>query len=155
MRLILFLLALGSLSFLSCKKDKILTPAEQLQVDIKIIEDYIAKNGLITQSTPSGLHYVITKAGFGNNPTINSTVKVQYKGYFTDGSVFDGTNPNEQATFPLTGVIEGWQECIPLLQKTGKGTFLIPSALAYGPAGRGSIPGNSVLIFDVQLDDFN
>ena len=150
----LFLLAIGSLTFLSCKKDDSLSPEEQLQKDIDIIKQYIADNGLITQSTPSGLHYVITKAGFGNHPTATSTVTVQYTGYRTDGSVFDKTDPGKNITFQLDEVIAGWQEGIPLLQKTGKGTFLIPSALAYGTAGKGSVAPNTVLIFDVQLDAF-
>ncbi len=150
----LILLAAGSLAFLSCKKDKILSPEEQLQEDIGIIKDYIARNGLTAQSTPSGLHYIITKEGFGNPPTANSTVVVEYEGYLTTGLVFDGTDVGKQDTFQLSGVIEGWREGIPLLRKTGKGTFLIPSALGYGPEGAGNIAGNTVLIFDVQLNDF-
>ncbi len=154
MRSILFLLAIGSLTFLSCKKDKDLSPEEQLQKDIEIIKQYIADNGLITQSTPSGLHYVITKEGFGDHPTIGSTVTVQYTGSLPTGLVFDETEAGQAATFPLANLIKGWQEGIPLLRKTGKGTFLIPSALAYGPGGSGNIAGNTVLIFDIQLDDF-
>lgn len=154
MRFMLILLAAGSLAFLSCKKDKILSPEEQLQEDIGIIKDYIARNGLTAQSTPSGLHYVITKEGFGNQPTANSTVVVEYEGYLTTGLVFDGTDVGKQDTFQLSNVIAGWQEGVPLLRKTGKGTFLIPSALGYGPQGAGNIAGNTVLIFDVQLNDF-
>jgi len=52
-------------------------------------------------------------------------------------------------------VIPGWQQAIPLLKKGGKGTFIIPSGLAYGPRGAGgTIKPNSVLIFDVELIDF-
>ncbi len=153
MRLILLLLAMGSLSFLSCKKDKVLTPEEQLQADIKIIEEYAAHNGLITQSTPSGLHYIITKEGFGDHPTLSDSVKVEYTGSLTTGLVFE--EPAQPVTFKLSNLIQGWQEGIPLLRKTGKGTFLIPSALAYGPDGAGNIDGNTVLIFDIQLDDFH
>ncbi|MGB1218088.1 MAG: FKBP-type peptidyl-prolyl cis-trans isomerase, partial [Saprospiraceae bacterium] len=70
----------------------------------------------------------------------------------TFDSSYDRGEPIE---FPLTGVIKGWQEAIPLLSKGGKGTFLIPSGLAYGARGAGAdIPGNTVLIFDVELLDF-
>ncbi len=153
MRSILFLLVIGGLIFTSCK-DKQLTPEEQLQADIKIIQEYASKNGLITQSTPSGLHYVITKEGFGDHPTLSDSVKVEYTGYLTTGLVFDETDAGQPRTFLLSDLIEGWQEGIPLLRKTGKGTFLIPSALAYGPEGQGNIDGNTVLIFDIQLNDF-
>ena len=153
MRLFSILLALGGLSLFSCHKD--LSPEEQLQKDIGIIQDYLTKNGLTAQSTPSGLHYIITQAGSGDHPTINSTVIFQYTGYLTDGTVFDQSEPGKSATYSLSNLIVGWQEGMPLLGKGGKAKLLIPSALGYGPEGKGSIPGNTVLIFDIQLDDFH
>ncbi len=81
-------------------------------------------------------------------------MKVKYKGYLTDGTVFDQTTGSLSATFSLSGLIEGWQEGIPLLKKGGKGTFFLPSALGYGPSGAGSIPPNTVLIFEIELLDF-
>ncbi|MFN9955636.1 MAG: FKBP-type peptidyl-prolyl cis-trans isomerase, partial [bacterium] len=71
-----------------------------------------------------------------------------------DGTIFDQTTGNQTATFPLANLIPGWQEGIPLLQKGGKGTFLLPSALGYGPNPVGPIPANSVLIFEIELIDF-
>ena len=56
-------------------------------------------------------------------------------------------------TFPLSGVIQGWQEGIPLFKEGGSGILLIPSALGYGSQSVGSIPANSVLIFDINLID--
>ena len=54
-------------------------------------------------------------------------------------------------TFPLSNVIQGWQEGIPLFSEGGSGVLLIPSALGYGGQAVGSIPANSVLIFEVSL----
>lgn len=148
MRTILFLL-LGSLIMSSCNKD--LSPEEQLKTDLELIKKYLSDNNLTANSTASGLHYIITAPGNGGSPDINSTVTVKYKGYLLDGSVFDETSGSSSATFPLSNLIEGWQEGIPLLKTGGKGTFFIPSYLGYGPSRVGTIPANSVLIFEIEL----
>jgi FKBP-type peptidyl-prolyl cis-trans isomerase FkpA len=121
-------------------------------VDNDIIQQYISDNNLNAESTESGLYYVIDVPGTGENPTISSNVTVAYTGSLTDGSIFDQSNSNG-ITFPLSGVIQGWQEGIPLFKEGGSGILLIPSALGYGSQSVGSIPANSVLIFDVNLID--
>ena len=121
-------------------------------VDNDIIQQYISDNNLNAESTESGLYYVIDVPGTGENPTVSSNVTVAYTGSLTDGSIFDQSNSNG-ITFPLSGVIQGWQEGIPLFKEGGSGILLIPSALGYGSQSVGSIPANSVLIFDVNLID--
>lgn len=120
------------------------------------IQEYIAANNLdAVEVGDTGLFVVIAQEGNGEFPTLNDNVTVHYHGTFLDGSVFDSSVlRGEPATFPLTGVILGWQIGIPQFSKGGTGTLLIPNNLAYGPAGTGGIPGNSVLIFDVELIDF-
>ncbi len=145
------LLVLAALA--SCG-DKTLSPEEQFVEDIRIIKQYLSDNNLTADSTTKGLHYIITNTGGGGNPNQQSSVKVKYKGYLTNGTVFDETTGDETITFPLTDLIEGWQIGIPLLQKGGKGTFLLPSAIGYGPYATGTIPSNSVLIFEIELIDF-
>ena len=133
----------------SCKKDVV---TDYTVADKKIIEDYLTAKNLSTQaqSTASGLYYIIEKPGDANHPTINSSVSAYYKGYLTNDVIFDQTT-TETATFPLAKVITGWQEGLPLIGAGGKIKLLIPSALGYGPYPAGSIPANSVLIFDVEL----
>ena len=127
-------------------------PAEQLKIDTEKIAAYVKEKNLKVEKTESGIHYVITKKGTGKNPTIDNKVSVHYKGTLLDGTEFDSSHKRGQpAEFPLKGVVKGWQEGIPLLKEGGKGTLIIPSALAYGPQGRPSIPPNSVLVFDVEL----
>ena len=120
-----------------------------------LIENYLAKNDLEALSTPDGLYYIVETEGGGINPSGKDNVKVHYKGYLLDGSVFDSTyDRGETAEFPLNKVIAGWQKGIPMFKKGGKGKLLIPSALAYGERGAGDkIPPNSVLIFDIELLD--
>lgn len=146
----LFLSATGLmvliLTFSSCKKSN-----QQAAIDRQIIENYVAANNLQGSFTSSGLYYVIVSPGGTSHPTVSSNVTVDYKGTFLNGSVFDQANG---VTFPLGNVIEGWQEGIPLIGSGGKIILIIPSALAYGSTGSGSIPSNTVLRFDVTLDSF-
>ena len=122
----------------------------QSEVDENIIKNYISDKNLTAIATGTGLYYVKENEGTGVKPDITSTVTVAYKGYLTDGYVFDESTL-DGATFPLTNVISGWQEGIPLFKEGGKGKLLIPSGLGYGSQGNGDIPKNAVLIFDVEL----
>ncbi|MEM7163597.1 MAG: FKBP-type peptidyl-prolyl cis-trans isomerase [Bacteroidota bacterium] len=131
----------------ACNKEE-----KQAEEDRQIILDYIANNNLNAVEGNEGLFYVIENPGSGDQPGINSTVTVDYRGYFTDGSTFDQSGAGG-ATFPLTGVIRGWQIGIPLFKEGGTGKLLIPSALGYGENGTGGIPGNTVILFDIDLID--
>ncbi len=135
--------------FSSCKKAD---PKLQATTDEQIITSYIANNKLIAKASGSGLYYVISSQGTGLTPSQSSTVRVSYKGYLTNGSVFDQSS-SAGISFGLNSVIKGWQEGIPLFKQGGKGKLLIPSALAYGSQSVGGIPANSVLIFDIELLD--
>jgi len=132
------------------------TPAQQMDADKALIQKYVADNGLQGKYTESGIFYSIEKEGSGANPTRQNTVTCHYRGTLLTGKQFDSSYDRGQpASFPLTRVIPGWQEGIPLLKKGGKGKLIIPSGLAYGPVTRGAdLPANSVLIFDVELVDF-
>lgn len=137
------------------KKDMIENPSTQLEKDKNIILQYLTDNKLNFQATESGIYYSIENMGTGGHPEATSIVNTHYKGYKMDGKTFDSSyERGEPIEFPLTNVIPGWTEAIPLLQKGGKGTFIIPSSLAYGERGAGAdIAPNTVLIFDVELLD--
>jgi len=118
------------------------------------IDEYISQNALDVQTTASGLKYIIEFEGLSERPTIDDKVTVAYKGYRTDGVVFD-SNING-TTFELNSVIEGWKEGIQLFGKGGRGQLFIPSELGYGnqPPARSDIPVNADLIFDIELLNF-
>ena len=109
------------------------------------------------QTTPSGLKYIIHEAGSGAPPKTRQTVRVQYYGALTDGNSFDNSfRRGTPFSFPLGvgRVIKGWDEGIALLKKGGKATFFIPPEMGYGEAGSPpNIPGNSELIFYVEVED--
>lgn len=143
-------------SFAGCEKDKAPTygTAEQVKIDDDIIKNYLTENNKEATSHSSGIYYEIIVEGTGGHPNVNSTVEVKYKGYFTNHVVFDETTGSKTFVNALSELIVGWQIGIPLLQKGGKGVLYVPSYLAYGSRGQGSIPPNTVLIFDIELIDF-
>ena len=144
----LFILILLLVTLNSCKKE----PVDYTEIDEGIITQYIADNNLTAIATGTGLYYVIEVPGTGAQPNSQSTVRVAYKGYLTNGSVFD-ESASAGISFSLTSVIQGWQEGIPYFKEGGSGILLIPSALGYGSEAKSGIPANSVLIFDVGLID--
>jgi FKBP-type peptidyl-prolyl cis-trans isomerase FkpA/FKBP-type peptidyl-prolyl cis-trans isomerase FklB len=116
--------------------------------------EFLAKNKEAegVKTTESGLQYKVIKEGDGASPTAESTVKVHYTGTFLDGETFDSSRDRgEPIEFPLAGVIPGWTEGLQLMKVGGQMQFWIPSDLAYGPSGRGGIPPNKLLVFDVEL----
>lgn len=153
MKNLLLILFLGLL-FVNCGDDNngFLTYDQQLEVDVEIIEDYLAENNLSAEVGELGLRYIIENPGTGTEfPNAASTVIMKYKGYYPDGTVFDESD-NFQTS--LQSVIPGWQFGVPLFKKGGKGKLFIPSSIGYGQFGRGSIPPNQVLIFDIELINF-
>lgn len=149
MKKILFALTL--ILSMSCSKDKEVDYVAQNEQDINA---YIAKNNLTAQRSDSGLYYIVNEAGTGAQPTATSNVTVAYKGYFTNGNVFDQSKP-EGISFGLNQVIKGWTEGIPYFKEGGSGILLVPAHLGYGNDDRGPIPGGSVLIFEVKLITVN
>ncbi|MRI33675.1 peptidylprolyl isomerase [Endozoicomonas sp. OPT23] len=131
---------------------------EKLDEDKKKNADFLLENGKRdgVKTTESGLQYEVVSAGEADapKPALEDTVTVHYTGTLVDGSVFDSSVERGQpAKFPLNGVIKGWQEGLQLMPKGAKYKLYIPSELGYGEQSAGSIPPNSVLVFDVELLD--
>lgn len=102
----------------------------------------------------SGLKILVLDKGHGKRVKEGDNVKVHYKGYFVDGSVFDTSYKRKrpfQFTLGVDRVIEGWTEGIALLNAGDKARFFIPYELAYGAAGYGPIPAKAKLIFEVEI----
>lgn len=121
------------------------------------LNKYFKDNKINATPTASGLYYVKTKDGDGNNPSIGQMVTVHYTGKLLDGTVFDSSVKREEVFQFVLGigqVIPGWDEGIQMMSRGEKGVFYIPYYLAYGNTGSGPIPPFATLIFEVELIDF-
>jgi FKBP-type peptidyl-prolyl cis-trans isomerase FklB len=119
-------------------------------------KEFLARNGheKDVTTTASGLQYKILIPGDRKAPAVSPTdqVTVQYRGKLLDGSEFDSTySRGTPATFPVNGVIPGWQEALVLMKPGSKWELYVPPELAYGASPKPGIPSNSLLIFDVEL----
>jgi len=99
-----------------------------------------------------------SKVGTGAEAITGKKVAVFYKGWLTNGQIFDESRKDESGTLqpfiftPGRGeVIVGWDEGILGMKVGGTRRLVLPPKAAYGEQGQGTIPPNSVLIFDIQL----
>lgn len=115
--------------------------------------DYQAENGVREDvtTTESGLQYEVLRAGDGATPTTDNQVRLHYRGTLVDGTEFDSSYDGDPAVFPAGGLISGFTEALLLMQEGSHFRIVIPSEIAYGPGGSGSIPPNATLIFEIEL----
>ena len=100
------------------------------------------------------LQKIDTVVGTGAEVKPGDTVTAQYTGALAkNGVVFDSSiSRGQPATFPLSGVIQGWQEGVPGMKVGGKRRLIIPASLGYGEAGSPpKIGPNEPLVFDIEL----
>jgi FKBP-type peptidyl-prolyl cis-trans isomerase FkpA len=124
--------------------------AREKAASVAYLAKAAAETGVVR--TGSGLIYRDVSAGTGPSPSASDTVKVHYRGTLINGTEFDSSfRRNEPAEFPLAGVIPCWTEGVQKMKVGGKARLVCPSDLAYGDAGRPSIPGGATLVFEVEL----
>jgi FKBP-type peptidyl-prolyl cis-trans isomerase FkpA len=124
--------------------------------DVQYLADNANEEGVTV--TKSGLQIKTIQSGEGKPPTDNDVAMITITGTLRDGKVFQEP---ASGPFPVSGGIPGFTEALKLMQKGGKYKIWIPSEIGYGPndvpdqkTGEVAIPGGSVLIFDVELQDF-
>lgn len=150
-------------------------------IDEDTIHNYLVRNQLLNQATRtnSGLYVVNVTPGTGTPVTTGRQVRVKYIGRFLSsgahpassgyaasygnasypaGAIFDNSTENRTecgcAVFTAgSGAIPGFNEGLLLMRKGDRKLLLIPSRLAYGPAGSSSIPPDAALMFDVEILD--
>lgn len=120
------------------------------------LADNAGQDDVIT--TKSGLQIQTIRSGEGKPPSDSDVALIAITGTLRDGTVFQEP---ASGPFPVSGGIPGFTEALKLMQKGGKYKIWIPSEIGYGPqdvpdqkSGGIAIPGGSVLIFDVEMQDF-
>jgi FKBP-type peptidyl-prolyl cis-trans isomerase len=144
---------------------------DMLDKDVAAIDAHLASKNIVAQKGETGLRYVITKPGTGENGKPGQVVKVLYTGYLLDGTYFDSNvkalaqekglydparEPYQpyEVTIDQSQVIKGWHDAFKVLNKGAQATIYIPSTLAYGPRQRSEvIKANSILVFDLEVVD--
>ena len=122
-------------------------------------QKFLEENGKRKEVTTlaSGLQYEVLTEGSGAKPNATDKVTTHYHGTLMDGTVFDSSyERGTPATFPVNGVIKGWQEALQLMNVGTKWRLYVPYDLAYGEQGAGgAIKPFATLIFDVELLSIN
>lgn len=111
--------------------------------------------------TASGLTFILTQQTSGISPTKGAKITVAYKGYLSDGTLFEEVEEDEGFTFKLgdTDIIAGWNEGFALMKEGERAVFIIPPSLAYSSKGvphpdmegEWLIPPNATLRYEVVL----
>lgn len=152
-------LILSGLSMAACSKAEDPAVAEAASENLEVGKAFLAKTEKAegVKKLPKGLLYkVITPAAdpAAAKPVITDTVKVHYEGRLIDGTVFDSSyDRGVPAAMDLQGLVEAWKIAVPEMKKGEVWELYVPSEMAYGEQGAGPIPGNSVLIFKIELID--
>ena len=131
-------------------------PGKKAQENLAAADAFMAENakqpGVVT--LPQGLQYKVVREGpqGGMHPTPADEVKVHYEGKLLDGTVFDSSyERGVPAVFPLDGLVPAWVIALQRMKAGDEWTLYVPPALGYGAQDKGPIPGNSVMIFRIEL----
>lgn len=152
-------LASNALAQEGAEPDKLTGPSTKAELDERAyhnaqqthLSGLQAANGWYTMQGGLKWRYLEYR-GTGEKPTPADTVTVHYAGTFIDGETFDSSyDRGTPATFPLSGLIPAWEMAIPQMRVGETIELAAPATLAYGPRGRGPIPGGATLLFKVEL----
>lgn len=149
-------------AFSSCLFDsyEATTPTyQEEQATLKAYLDTLTANGRDIDTTALGVYYITLEEGEGPLAKTGDTLTIGYAGYFVNGTIFESSEWYSQegkTKFILgeTDMIDGWNDAMKTLSKNAKVQFIIPSDLAYGSTGSGSIPPYTTLVFVVKLWEF-
>jgi FKBP-type peptidyl-prolyl cis-trans isomerase len=147
----------------ACIDDVPTSPDEQLQTEIANIAAYLEANppgvGEVVVTDASGVTLVISDFGSGGAlvpPDQNNELTIAYTGrLLSNGTIFDQTHATAADPFLFKmvnlSVINGWKIALSMMTEGMVAKVYIPSAFGYGKSGKGTIPGNATLVFDLNL----
>jgi FKBP-type peptidyl-prolyl cis-trans isomerase FkpA len=139
------------LAWMACREKE--TPEELLAAQQQEITQYASAQGLDGQFTTQGLYYEIVAGqdSAAAKPSNSDEVRVAYEGSFLNGQVFARVDSQDQFSIQISQTIEGWRIGLPLMNEGASIIMILPSELAYGNNGNGTIPPNTILRYDLTL----
>ena len=140
------------------EKEQFLKWSESMELAEKdIIRNFLEKEKITVDATPSGMYFILTKAGSGKRPLKGDIVRINYEGKFMNGRYFDSTKKQDEALEFIYGqefmVIKGIEEAIGMMREGDRALVILPSNLAFGSSGAGDgiIPPFTALIYELEL----
>ncbi len=124
--------------------------------ELKMLERYIQMANIEVKPTLSGVYIIEDIAGKGSKPEQGQVITMHYQGYFVNGQVFSSTYETGrpfEVVFGKSDLIAGFEEGLSQMKKGGRYRLIIPSHMAYGKEGKGPIPPNKTLIFEIDILD--
>ena len=138
---------------MSARERREVAKAAMADTNLQAGADFLAANqskpGVVT--LPSGVQYKILRAGKGQHPTENSTVRCRYKGTLINGSTFDKSDVKKPSTLQVSGFVQGLREAVTLMPAGSKWQIVVPPQLAYGAAGYHAVGPNAVVIYEMEI----
>jgi FKBP-type peptidyl-prolyl cis-trans isomerase len=151
-RSILGILSLSVLPVAGCGSDEVTAPPSTIET--ATFAPALGVNLSASTKTTSGVYYRDIVTGTGAAVASGQTLAVHYTGWLVNGTQFDANGPNDAPfSFILTtgNVIAGWHLGIAGMRVGGQRQLIIPPSLGYGAQANGTIPGNSILVFNVTI----
>lgn len=145
--------AVFALSAVGCLGVDSTTPEER-KIENTTFASSLGVDLAASTKTTHGAYYRDLVVGTGPVVTTGQTISVRYTGWLWTGTVFDSNLSNpDPLSFPLGqgAVIPGMDETLEGVRVGSQRQLIIPPSLAYGPYDFGPIPGNSILVFNVEV----
>ena len=129
---------------------------KEIQEFDALIKNYISENNLEMERLENGLYYKIKNEGKGEE-YIKFTDKITfiYKGYFLNDELFQEVSEDDPLKFKVSQLIAGWQDALSMVKNKGEIKVIMPPQLGYGKKNTGTIPPNSILVYDLKVLEVN
>ena len=150
----LAVLAVPLAACLDTTEDIVTTPPPEVPIESATFASALGVNISASTKTTNGLYYRDLTVGSGATVAAGQRVSVRYTGWLPNGQQFDsnvGSTQLFEFMLGAGGVIPGFDQGIAGMRVGGRRQIIIPPALGYGPSGFGPIPGNAILVFDVEV----
>jgi FKBP-type peptidyl-prolyl cis-trans isomerase len=133
------------------------SPDDLQKIEVVALSKYIADNKITVAPTASGVYILVANPGEGQKIDSGSMVNLHFVVSNIEGKqIFSSYDRQEPLQFRFGQKFDtpGVEEAIATLKKGSKAKVIVPSNMAFGPEGRGTVvPPYSTLIYDVEILD--